>query len=213
MDARTREEIRCGVSHNRIRPQDPQRIFFESDGLGECPPLESGRAVALHIEATSPAGILSPWLTDEWWIGLQQRCPQRGVSAVILPTPGGVLQEVLLHQLEMIRRVAPAWRLIGYAFAEDAGGQPALDRWLNTPYDEIRFCTAGDSPVSRRPALAAAQRLVRQAALLRRTTGARQACLRLTQVPAPRQRRDSLLRCEPAVDEVRVRQLHPVESP
>lgn len=140
MDARTREQKRLEISRHRIKPLKPQRIYFPADGLGECLEVEPAKPIELCIEATNADGELSPWLSDEWWIRTHMLCKDRNVTIVLLPTPGALLDCVVLHQLEMIRRIAPAWRILGYALSRDAQQQPAVERWTNTPYDEIRFC-------------------------------------------------------------------------
>ncbi len=140
MDARTRDKRRNEISHCRRRPVKPQRIYFPAEGIGEIVEVQPAKPLELCIEATDTEGNVVPWLTDEWWIRTHAFCKDRTVTVVILPTPRSLLDTVVLYQLEMVRRIAPKWRILGYARAMDARAEPNVELWVNTPYDEIRFC-------------------------------------------------------------------------
>lgn len=139
MDARTREESRREVAQSRSKPVKPQRIYFPADGLGECVEVEPHRPLELVIETTDAEGNVVPWLCDEWWIQVQSVCRDRTVTVVILPTPNALFDEVVRHQLEMVRRIAPRWVIMGYIRAADVVKGPDGDAWLVLPFDEIRI--------------------------------------------------------------------------
>lgn len=178
MDAKMRENRRQEVSQRRKSPTLPQRIYFTVAGQEECLEIEPNGAIELCIETTDAQGILVPWLTDEWWIRTHSVCKDRIVTVIILPTPGGVLDSVVIYQLEMVRRIAPKWRIIGYALGEDAGKEPQLDRWITTPYDEIRFCEKSACP-SNNGISEAARVLVAQADELPRRNGTHRTLVRM----------------------------------
>ena len=124
MDARTRDKRRDEISHCRRRPVKPQRIYFPAEGIGEIVEVQPAKPLELCIEATDTEGNVVPWLTDEWWIRTHAFCKDRTVTVVILPTPRSLLDTVVLYQLEMVRRIAPKWRILGYARAMDAEQAP-----------------------------------------------------------------------------------------
>jgi hypothetical protein len=162
-----------------VAPTPPQRVFLEAAGLGQCPPLSPDVSLEIYVEVTTAEGHRAPWLVDEWWIQTHSLCGQRPVTIVIMPTPHALLDDVLKHQLEMVRRIVPEWRLIGYATFEEAHCNPNPDGWTLTPYDEIRFCGEGQPTVK-------VERLVAGAAQLPRVQGRRRACLRLSRsTPQP----------------------------
>ena len=140
MNARMREQRRREISERRTRPISPQRIFFSISGTGGVVEIEPDRPVDLCIEATDAAGELVDWLTDEWWIEVQSLLRNRKVTIVILPTPGALFDSVILHQLEMVRRISHGWRIVGYALGAHIRDHINIDRWVYSPYDEIRFC-------------------------------------------------------------------------
>lgn len=181
MEARTHEATRKQTGQRRIPPLRPQRIFFESGGLGDCAveEIQPAGPLELYIEATDAHGVLVPWLTDEWWIEIQRLCGSRPVTVILLPTPNALLNSVVLHQLEMIRRIAPHWHSVGYARAVEVQREPNLERWIRTPYEEIRICEDG---VPRQPlngAISAARELATQASSLPRMPGCRYAQIRV----------------------------------
>ncbi len=183
MDARTREERRQETSQCRRRPSEPQRIYFEAAGLGATVDVEPGRPTELYIEATTADGTVVPWMTDEWWISMNRACRACAVTIVLLPTPNAILDTIVLHQLEMLRRIAPTWRIVGYALNAEADRESSIERWMLTPYDEIRFC---QTPEQNNGDPGPAEKLVARAARAPRVRGCHQACLRITHgLPGP----------------------------
>ena len=180
MDAGMRDKRRREIAHCRRRPVKPQRIHFPADGIGEIIEVEPAKPIELCIEATDAAGTLVPWLTDEWWIRTHSFCKDRIVTVVILPTPRSLLDTVVLYQLEMVRRIAPRWRIIGYAKISDVLEEPNVERWVHTPYDEIRLCEHATAPEN--GDVLQARNLAARAAAATRSNGQHQALVRLTRM-------------------------------
>jgi len=80
----------------------------------------------------------------------------------------------------MVRRIAPKWRIIGYAFATDTKSQSNAETWVSTPYDEIRFCE--NRAVPQNGTVERAMALAAQAAALPHPQGQRHALLRMTRM-------------------------------
>ncbi len=180
MDARMREKRRREITQCRRRPLKPQRLYFPADGIGECLEVEPDKPIELCIEATDAEGKLVPWLTDEWWIRTHSFCKDRTVTIVILPTTRSLLDSVVLYQLEMVRRIAPKWRIIGYAYATDTKSESDAEKWASTPYDEIRFCE--NNAVPQNGTVERAMALAAQAAALPQKHGQQHALLRMTRM-------------------------------
>ena len=138
MDDKSRLQARQATERLRRPPSEPRRIHlgFESEGkLGEQivpAPAE------LALETTNAEGELAAWFHDGWWTEVIQRWGDDPLSVHITPTPSALLHMVVLHQLEMIRRVAPTWRIVGHAYRDDLTDEDAIDRLACCPYDEIR---------------------------------------------------------------------------
>ncbi len=161
MDARMREQHRQAASQRRKAPVKAQRIILPAAELGDLPPCNPDHPIELCIEATDAEGVLAPWLCDEWWIQVRSHCRNHQVTINLLPTPGAVLDRVVRHQLEMVRRISGTWHLIAHARVQEALGEPNAEHWLATPYHEIRFCQqSGDRP----EAVDAAAAVIRRAA-------------------------------------------------
>jgi hypothetical protein len=93
----------------------------------------------LFIEPTDSKGNLAPWLGDDWWRLAIERWGDGAVTLRIAPTPGVLLHPILVYQLEMVRRVAPAWRIVGHGYADDVATDEAVARLAHSPYHEVRF--------------------------------------------------------------------------
>ncbi len=98
----------------------------------------------LRLEATDGAGSLAAWLDDAWWTDILQRWGDDAVTIISEPTRDALLHPVLLHQLEMLRRVAPGWRIVGVAFRNDFAATDfvAVGTLAAGPYHEVRFVDA-----------------------------------------------------------------------
>jgi hypothetical protein len=115
------------------------RRFVGFDSGGAFEPAPSRSTVDLTIEATDQAGQVPQWLDDDWWINALSRLDGCRVTLVVAPSPGALLHLVVSSQLEMLRRVAPSWRRVGFAYRGDVTSQAAVESLARSPYDEVRF--------------------------------------------------------------------------
>jgi hypothetical protein len=138
MDLDGHSEVRRATEGSRRAPSEPTRIVaaFDNGALGED--IERG-PIVLTIEATSNDSGLAPWLDDIWWTEVIQRWADCQVTVCIAPTPGALLHPVVLHQVEMLRRVVPDWRIIGKAHVDDVASDDDATRLAGSPYHEVRF--------------------------------------------------------------------------
>jgi hypothetical protein len=54
-------------------------------------------------------------------------------------TPGAILHEKILWEMEHVRTAAPSWDLVADSDGNEMTNTPALDRLLTSPYHEICF--------------------------------------------------------------------------
>ncbi len=102
----------------------------------------------LHIAATNAQGNLPVWLDDCFWLDVMKRWSSESIVVHIDATPGAMLHEVIFHQLCMLRRVAPKWRLVGHCHLSDLNGDEAVTMTALSPYHEVRVIDAMRSGVS-----------------------------------------------------------------
>lgn len=136
----------------RRAPSEPLQIVLPFASDGALPDDDALTPVELTIEATNAERDLAAWCDDDWWTEVIIRWADRPVTIRLSPTPGALLHPVLLYQLEMLRRVTPNWRLIGYGYRDDVTGDADVEALARSWYHEIRFI---DQP---RPGLKASDR-------------------------------------------------------
>ncbi len=139
MDLEERAEIRNATQRNRRAPGEPVEIAVAFDGNGDVGDDVALGPVELTIEATNTELEPARWLDDEWWTDVIQRWAGCLITVHIAPTPGALLHPVVLHQLMMLRRVTPHWRLVGHADADEMTADDAALQVARSPYHEIRF--------------------------------------------------------------------------
>ena len=139
MDLEERSEIRNATQRSRRAPGEPTEIFTPFDGDGDIRDDVVLGPVELTIEATDCEMTLAYWLNDEWWTDVIRHWAGCLVTVYIAPTPGALLHPVVLHQLVMLRRVTPHWRLVGHAYTGEIATDNAVSQVAGSPYHEIRF--------------------------------------------------------------------------
>lgn len=135
----SREEIRSVSRRSRHAPTKPVRIAVPFDRLtvfGEEPPPG---ALELVIEATNAAGEIAPWFDDAWWTEAILRFADRAVTVTISATPGALLHPVVLHQMEMLRRVTPSWRITATTYLDELSTPEDVTVLARSLYHEVRF--------------------------------------------------------------------------
>lgn len=91
----------------------------------------------LHLMATDDHGEAAVWFDDLWWTELITRYADDAIAVVMAPTPGALLHPVVMHQLEMLLRVVPGWRITGYAFVDDLQTLEEWEQAARSPYHEL----------------------------------------------------------------------------
>lgn len=173
MDIPSWLEQRQAVAGLRQGPRRARTIRIAALGDGSLPPNDDVKPTDVYIEATDPDGEISVWFDDWWWMECLSRWKDDVVTMHILPTPAALLHPVILHHVEMARRVAPQWRVVGHCWLEELDPDSASEAIARSPYHEIRVIEAPvPDPARKNPRrIAALQDLIRPVRQLQRESG------------------------------------------
>ena len=139
MDAWMQDERRAAVQSVRKRPPASHRRTFTADSDGNHGPDDAPRPTDLFLETTHPSGEIAIWFDDVWWLESLRRWGDLPLVIHVLPSEAALLHPVVLHQVAMVGRVAPNWRVVGYGYAAEISGDTAVERLATSTYDEIHF--------------------------------------------------------------------------
>ncbi|HNQ22659.1 MAG TPA: hypothetical protein PKK06_06155 [Phycisphaerae bacterium] len=106
---------------------------MEVEETGERAPAE------LWLECTDADGRPAEWFHDLWWTEVLSRWGDLSVTVHVLPTPGALLHAVVVSAVEMVRRVAPRWRVVGHAYVDELGADAAVEALARSAYHEVRL--------------------------------------------------------------------------
>ncbi|GMU37270.1 MAG: hypothetical protein KJ057_06635 [Phycisphaerae bacterium] len=138
MNMTTETSTRKRTVRTRTVPVEVLKRTIPWGGTGRIEVGPNAGPVELILEVTGPDGDLASWFDDFWWVDALTMYKDRSVTVHIAPTPGAVLSPVVLHQMQMLRRVEPRWTAIGYLRAEELS-DPEIPRKLRgVPYHEVR---------------------------------------------------------------------------
>lgn len=126
----------------RHRPAGAEARVFAADGDGAHGPQIAPRPTDLHIEATCANGALVTWFDDNWWLETLRRWKDCALTIHIQRAPDALLNETVLYELDMLRRLGVPWRLVGHCHLSDIGHPLLLSRVATSQYDEIRVIDA-----------------------------------------------------------------------
>ena len=145
MTSWTLAEARTTAQARRRRPGEAVRLPANipdeeetqsqspEDRIPEIPPSE------LWLDATDVDGEIASWFEDGWWTEVINRWGEDPLTIHISPTPASLLHPVVLYGVEMVRRVAPRWRIVGHAYAEEVCLDSTVEAIARSPYHEVRF--------------------------------------------------------------------------
>ncbi len=139
MDVESQLERRDATVQRRRAPGAPVRLRFPfSDPVTVDDETASG-PIQLELEVTGGTGDFAVWLDDEWWAEAITHWADDDVTVLVGQTPSALAHPILRHQLDMLRRVVPSWRLVAYAYRDDIEGDVEMEAVATSPYHEIRF--------------------------------------------------------------------------
>lgn len=139
MDIEGRSQIRNDVQSSRRGPGQPHSLHFSHDCQGKLSKDIPHGSIEITVEPTDPDGMLSEWFDDSWWMDVVQRWVDDAVIIHIAPTPIAVLHPVVLHHIEMLRRVCTRWRIVGYAYNNDICTNDDIEAFVASHFHEVRF--------------------------------------------------------------------------
>lgn len=123
----------------RCPPGESVRITASFDSTGELEGEFPAGPKELTIEATNDEGELAVWFDDYWWTDLIERWGYDPVTLHLAATSAALTHPVVLHQMEMVCRVAPRWRMVGHAYRTDISSDDSIELLAASPYHEVRF--------------------------------------------------------------------------
>jgi hypothetical protein len=139
---------RRDAAARRQRPPQQQGIRIEAASDGSIGPTDAPTPTDLYIEATAPDGETAAWFDDWWWMECFSRWKNDRVIIHIQPTPAALLHPVVLHHVEMVRRIAPNWRVIGLCWLGELDLEASPEAIARSPYHEVRIT---DAPMPQGP--------------------------------------------------------------
>jgi hypothetical protein len=138
-EALTHHDRRREVQARRRPPAEPVCLeaTFDDDRILEVSEDDAPDEIKVHL--TNENGELGEWVTDQWWSQFLRMWGHAPLTVKIAPTPAALLNPIVLYQIEMLHRVAPRWRLIGYAYADEVRDSEDVEAIAQSAYHEIRF--------------------------------------------------------------------------
>ncbi len=130
----------------RRRPTGIHMIEFPAMGDGSHGPKTGPFPEELRLETTYENGQIASWFDDNWWLETLHRWKDRPLTIHILPTPEALLHTIVLHELEMVRRLQISWKLIGHCYLSDVAHPQLVTRAAVNQYDEIRIIDEHRTP-------------------------------------------------------------------
>ncbi|MCB9849738.1 MAG: hypothetical protein H6817_03445 [Phycisphaerales bacterium] len=139
MNARMREDQWQMTAQKRRKPGAGAPRLIPFDG-GEIQPVDPQQAPSeIALEATGPSGEPAHWLDDFFWVDLLQAWSRESMTIRFLPTPDALLHPVVIHQVNMLRRVATNWRIAGHCYVHDLAPDGMIAQAALSPYHEIHL--------------------------------------------------------------------------
>ena len=139
MDCHARRQIRDSIQSTRRGPSKPVYLHVKYDSNGNLGSEIPHGPIELTVEPTGPDGMPAEWFDDIWWTEVVQRWGDDPVTIQIAPTPIAVLHPVVLHHVEMLRRVSPRWRIVSYAYVDDICTDDDIETFTGSLFHEVRF--------------------------------------------------------------------------
>lgn len=132
-------QTRRDAARHRRKPTAGSHVTVTLDSKGNIPSDASDATTTILIHATADDGEIADWLGDAWWSELFQRWAPDRLTVVIAATPGALLHPIVLHQLEMVRRVVGNWHIVGEGHVSDIKTDDEVDQLATGPFHELRF--------------------------------------------------------------------------
>lgn len=138
MEVQSISERRKVATARRHRPIGIHVREIPAGGDGSHGPEIGPYPQDLKLEVTQENGQIAVWFDDTWWLEALRRWKDVSLNLHILPSPDALLHPIVLHELDMVRRLQLSWRLIGHCYLSDIAQPTVLQRVAVNQYDEVR---------------------------------------------------------------------------
>ena len=139
MDAWMQNQQRDQVATTRRRPTATYKRTISAQGSGDQGPQGGPQPTELLLEVTDPTGQVADWLDDEWWLKAITRWGDRRLLVRVLPSEAALLHPVVLHYVDMLKRVVPGWRVVGHGYCGEVSGDSAIEALATSAFDEVHL--------------------------------------------------------------------------
>jgi hypothetical protein len=133
------EEQRQATARRRVRPGVSTHLTIPFAGVEHIDPGPKGYPDELLLEVTDAKGEPASWFHDEWLTLLVQAWGECPLTVTIADTPEALLHPLVLHEMLMLRRMAPQWRLVGRGRFSAIQREEDIDQAGRTPYHVLRL--------------------------------------------------------------------------
>lgn len=134
----------------RRAPGNPVHLVAGHYGNGALGDV-SRTPTTITLFTTNDAGEPANWFNDVWWTDLIQVWGAEPLTLQIAPTPGAITNPVVLYFVEMVRRVVPRWRTLGFSFADGDWPESVIQQLARSFFDELRFIDSTGGVSANRP--------------------------------------------------------------
>ena len=142
MNAGMRKKQREMTMQRRRKPNAGLVVHIPFEGSDDFDVNNMEPPAELHLDATGPSGETAIWLDDYFWLELIRRWSAEPLTIHFHPTPKSLLHPTVIHQLKMLRRVAPKWRLVGHCYLDDLAPEGQIAEVALAVHHEIRIMDA-----------------------------------------------------------------------
>jgi hypothetical protein len=139
MSARMRENHWQMTAQRRRKPGAGDQIRIASTSTEAIAADPANPPCEIVLEATTSSGEPAAWLDDYFWVALLQAWSHVSLTVRFAATPRALLNPVVMHHANMLRRVATNWRVVGLCHVHDLEPEGAVTQIAQSPYHEIHI--------------------------------------------------------------------------
>jgi len=146
MDGTSQSDARRATEQRRRPPAPPVSILATFHNGTLWRDNDAPAPTDLTLEVTNAEGEVAAWFDDFWWTEVLERWGDEPVTLHIAATPNALVHRAVLHQLEMVSRIAARWRIVGHAWRDALATDESVRELARSPYHEVRILDESGPP-------------------------------------------------------------------